>query len=65
MPLRLRLMAGNLVCSVLTYRQRALQRRALQALDDRLLRDIGLTRAEVEIECAKLLWGPGRGFTGH
>jgi uncharacterized protein YjiS (DUF1127 family) len=36
------------------YRGR--QRRALGALDDRLLRDVGLTRAEARRECAKPFW---------
>jgi uncharacterized protein YjiS (DUF1127 family) len=35
---------------------RARQRRALQALDDRLLKDIGVTRADVELETAKWFW---------
>lgn len=32
------------------------QRRALLNLDDRLLRDVGLTRTDVRIECAKPIW---------
>lgn len=32
------------------------QRRQLYALDDRLLRDIGLTRADVEFEAQKHFW---------
>jgi uncharacterized protein YjiS (DUF1127 family) len=32
------------------------QRQALRALDDRLLRDIGLTRAEAEREARKPFW---------
>jgi uncharacterized protein YjiS (DUF1127 family) len=34
------------------------QRRALAALDDRLLGDIGLTRADVAREAAKPFWAP-------
>jgi uncharacterized protein YjiS (DUF1127 family) len=34
----------------------ARQRRALARLDDRALRDIGLTRADVEAETAKPFW---------
>lgn len=33
---------------------RHLQRRALAELDDRLLRDVGLTRADARRECRKL-----------
>jgi uncharacterized protein YjiS (DUF1127 family) len=42
-------------------RERARQRRALQQLDDRLLRDIGLTRAEVG-EQLQAPFLPGRGL---
>lgn len=35
---------------------RGRQRRALGALDDRLLRDVGLTPAEARRECAKPFW---------
>ena len=34
------------------------QRRQLYALDDRMLRDIGLTRADVEVETHKHFWRP-------
>lgn len=37
---------------------RAAQRRRLMTLDDRLLRDIGLTRADVEAEYRKPFWRP-------
>lgn len=37
------------------YREIRRQRRQLAALDDRALRDIGLTRADVERECRRLL----------
>ena len=32
------------------------QRRALALLDDRMLRDIGLTRGDAEFEIAKPIW---------
>jgi uncharacterized protein YjiS (DUF1127 family) len=35
---------------------RVRQRRQLYALDDRMLRDIGLTRADVEFEAHKHFW---------
>jgi uncharacterized protein YjiS (DUF1127 family) len=38
------------------WRNRHRQRAALAQLDARLLRDIGLTRADVVAECAKPFW---------
>jgi hypothetical protein len=35
---------------------RVRQRRALRKLDDRLLADVGLTRADARRECAKPFW---------
>ncbi len=35
---------------------RYLQRRALAELDDRMLRDVGLSRADVEREISKPFW---------
>lgn len=40
------------------WRERARQRRALLALDDRLLSDIGISRAEAEGEACKPFWRP-------
>lgn len=34
------------------------QRRDLAEIDDRLLRDLGLTREDVRRECAKSFWRP-------
>jgi uncharacterized protein YjiS (DUF1127 family) len=39
-----------------TWRQRSRQRQALAELDDRLLRDVGLSRADAARECAKPFW---------
>ncbi len=39
-----------------TWRDRARQRRALLALDDRLLSDIGVSRAEADVEGEKPFW---------
>ena len=38
------------------WRERARQRRQLQCLNDRMLRDIGLTRADVFAEASKPFW---------
>jgi uncharacterized protein YjiS (DUF1127 family) len=60
--LALRLAAGLLTWLFLAleqfaqWQERARQRRHLQALDDRLLRDIGLSRADVEFESGKRFW---------
>jgi uncharacterized protein YjiS (DUF1127 family) len=41
-----------------TWRDRARQRRSLSQLDDRLLRDIGITRYDVLSEARKPFWRP-------
>ena len=38
--------------------ERARQRRALQRLSDQMLKDIGLTRRDAEIEIGKPFWRP-------
>lgn len=40
----------------LGWMDRARQRRHLAELDDRLLRDIGISRAEVEAEMSRPVW---------
>ncbi len=40
------------------WRERARQRRALGALDDRLLSDIGIGRGEAEEEARRPFWRP-------
>jgi uncharacterized protein YjiS (DUF1127 family) len=45
---------------VFTWLDRARQRRHLGELDDRLLRDIGLSRADVEHEVSQPFWQSGR-----
>jgi uncharacterized protein YjiS (DUF1127 family) len=41
---------------VLGWREVARQRRALLTLDERLLKDIGITRADAEREASRPLW---------
>ena len=40
------------------WRERARGRRVLRELDDRILRDVGLSRADVDHECVKHFWQP-------
>jgi uncharacterized protein YjiS (DUF1127 family) len=41
---------------VLAWQERVRERRALNALDDRLLRDIGISRADADRELRKPFW---------
>jgi uncharacterized protein YjiS (DUF1127 family) len=43
---------------LLAWHERARQRRCLRSLDDHMLRDIGLSRADVEGEAEKPFWRP-------
>jgi len=54
-------LATRLFDQVFTWLDRARQRRHLGELDDRLLRDIGLSRAEVENEVSRPFWHTDRG----
>jgi uncharacterized protein YjiS (DUF1127 family) len=51
-------LGGAAVRAVWFWNERSRQRRALASLDDRLLRDIGLTRDEARRECANPFWKP-------
>ena len=44
--------------ALLAWQYRAHERSHLMTLDDRMLRDIGLARADVENEAAKPFWRP-------
>jgi uncharacterized protein YjiS (DUF1127 family) len=44
--------------TLLTWLDRARQRRHLRTLSDHMLRDIGLSRADVEGEAGKPFWRP-------
>jgi uncharacterized protein YjiS (DUF1127 family) len=48
--------AAELVTLAAVWRQRLRQRRQLARLDDALLKDIGLTRCDAEMESAKPFW---------
>ncbi len=41
---------------IFEWRSRALERHALRSLDDRMLRDVGLSRADLERELQKPFW---------
>ncbi|HEX2479069.1 MAG TPA: DUF1127 domain-containing protein [Geminicoccaceae bacterium] len=43
---------------LLVWQQRARDRRQLESLSDHMLRDIGLSRADVFAEAAKPFWRP-------
>lgn len=55
---RARLRLVELFDVLLTWQQRAKDRRSLLELDDRLLRDIGLSRADILREAEKPFWRP-------
>ena len=46
----------NLLSRFLAWRERARGRHLLLQLDDRMLRDVGLSRSDVDRECAKHFW---------
>lgn len=52
----LRSAARNFAASVLDWQSRDAERQHLASLDDRLLTDIGLTRADVLAEIRKPFW---------
>ena len=48
----------RLIDLLIDWQERARQRRALAALSDHMLRDIGLSRTDVTIEANKPFWRP-------
>ena len=48
--------ASNVFATVLEWQERARQRYRLAELDDRMLKDIGLSRADVTREVEKPFW---------
>lgn len=45
-----------LAVTILKWEQRQQTRRALKRLDDHMLRDIGLSQVEAQMECRKSFW---------
>ena len=41
---------------LVTWQRRARDRHQLRQMGDYMLKDVGLSRAEVEVECAKPFW---------
>jgi uncharacterized protein YjiS (DUF1127 family) len=52
----LKRLTADVFATVLEWQERARQRRQLSELDDRMLDDIGVTRADVDREMAKPFW---------
>jgi uncharacterized protein YjiS (DUF1127 family) len=50
--------AGRTIDLLLIWQQRARDRRQLESLSDHMLRDIGLSRADVFAEASKPFWRP-------
>ena len=46
----------ELATAVLDWQERLRQRADLRGLDDRMLADLGLSRADIERECGKSFW---------
>jgi uncharacterized protein YjiS (DUF1127 family) len=53
---RLLRLPAALFATLLVWQERAAQRSYLASLDDRMLRDMGLSRADVDFEAGKLFW---------
>lgn len=51
-------LATQVFSTLLEWEERARQRRQLSELDNRMLKDVGLTRADVSRELEKPFWMP-------
>jgi uncharacterized protein YjiS (DUF1127 family) len=63
LPLRLRpgpAWTRRAIELILDWQEVARQRRALLKLDERLLKDIGITRADAEREASRPFWDPAQ-----
>jgi uncharacterized protein YjiS (DUF1127 family) len=49
-------LVSRVVCWLIEWRKRAVQRRTLAMLDDHMLKDIGLSRMDVEREISRPFW---------
>jgi uncharacterized protein YjiS (DUF1127 family) len=47
---------ADVVTTVLSWQHRIRERNQLQLLDQRMLRDIGLTRVDIDVETRKPFW---------
>jgi uncharacterized protein YjiS (DUF1127 family) len=56
---RLRTAGARLVIALLQWHELAQQRRRLLSLDDRMLKDIGITRADAHLEGTRRFWDAG------
>jgi uncharacterized protein YjiS (DUF1127 family) len=59
---RLRAGLTSLVLRLLRWQELARQRRALAAMDDHMLKDIGLSRADARREAERPFWDDGDGL---
>jgi uncharacterized protein YjiS (DUF1127 family) len=57
-PAAPRRLLPNLLSGIRDWRERARSRHLLLLLDDRMLRDVGLNRSDVDRECNKHFWQP-------
>ena len=57
-PAAARRLLPNLLSRFVAWRDRARSRHLLLQFDDRMLRDVGLNRSDVDRECTKHFWQP-------